>query len=119
MAQLGVSTQDVRAFVADLVRAEKLSTIEQLNQAANADDATAKKPKDISETAVYREIVEAFESGPGSDLAGSTVWGLYNAATHWIDHTRGRSEETRLAESWLGKGATLRRRASKLAESLC
>ena len=58
-----------------------------------------------------RKVIESFESGPGHELAGSTVYGLFNAATHYIDHQRSNSVESSLKASWFGQGAGLRSRA--------
>ena len=46
-------------------------------------------------------ITELFESGPGAEEAGSTVWGAYNAVTGWMDHHRGRTEDTKLYNAWI------------------
>jgi hypothetical protein len=54
----------------------------------------------------------------GSRLAGSTVWGAYNSVTQWIDHTRGRSDESRFEASHFGAGAQLRDRAYSEAVAL-
>jgi len=66
----------------------------------------------------WKHIEEAFHYGPGADLAGETVWGGYNAVTHWIDHTRGRSEESRFEASLLGEGRAIRDRVYKAALEL-
>jgi len=65
----------------------------------------------------YAFIEEAFESGPGANLAGvdGTYWGAYNALTHWLDHTRGRNETNRLNNSWFGTSKTIRDRAFQVA----
>jgi phage/plasmid-like protein (TIGR03299 family) len=58
-----------------------------------------------------RAVVESFEAGPGHELAGSTVYGLMNACTDYIDHTRSKSDEASLKSSWFGSGAGLRKKA--------
>jgi len=67
---------------------------------------------------VESKIVQSFEEGPGADIAGSTLWGLFNAATDHIDHTRSRGEEAGLASSWFGAGSQLRKKAMQEATAL-
>lgn len=65
-----------------------------------------------------REIVSSFEEGPGHEMAGSTVYGMFNAATDFIDHKRSTGDEASLKSIWFGRGATLRREAFSKAVSL-
>jgi hypothetical protein len=44
-----------------------------------------------------------------------SYWGAYNAVTDWLDHTRGKSEESRLHSSWFGEGRIIRERALQVA----
>lgn len=64
------------------------------------------------------EITRLFEEGPGASLAGPTVWGAFNAITHWVDHIRGRTADSRLDASWFGVGAQTRARARSEALAL-
>lgn len=67
-------------------------------------------------------IEESFETGPGAELPGvrGTLWGGYNAVTHWIDHAQGvgRGDAARLHSTWFGHGARLRNRAMNVAMQL-
>ena len=65
-----------------------------------------------------RQIIESFESGPGHDLAGTTVYGAINAATDYIDHHRSNGDEASLKSSWFGAGANLRKDAFDAALAL-
>ena len=65
-----------------------------------------------------QEVVKNFRSGPGSDVAGKTAWGLVNAVTHYLDHGKRGSSQSRLASSWFGPGARERQRAFEIAASL-
>jgi phage/plasmid-like protein (TIGR03299 family) len=65
-----------------------------------------------------RAIVKSFEEGPGHELAGSTVYGLVNAATDYIDHERSNGDEASLKSSWFGAGAQLRKDAFDKALAL-
>ena len=67
----------------------------------------------------WSTIQEAFETGPGSDLAGHTAWGAYNATTYWLDHRRGNNEGgDRLYSTWYGSGSDIRERAHSEALAL-
>lgn len=72
------------------------------------------------ESRIERQIVEAFHEAPGSDIAGQTAWGAFNAATYYIDHLSGGpngglpSRERRLTSSWFGEGARKRHKALEL-----
>jgi phage/plasmid-like protein (TIGR03299 family) len=75
------------------------------------------EPKGIRAWGYLRE---SFEAGPGANLPGvrGTVWAGFNSVTDWIDHGRGRSEETRLDGAWYGVGSRLRQKAFSAAMSL-
>ena len=52
-------------------------------------------------------------TNPGHDLpaAKDTAWGLLNAVTYGLDHLYGRSEDSRLENSWMGNNARKKREA--------
>lgn len=65
------------------------------------------------------QILEAFETSPGADLAKGTAWGLFNAVTYWIDHQRSlKSGSDRWEQSVTGSGVAVRQKAFNLASSL-
>lgn len=66
----------------------------------------------------YEALERLFESGPGAREAGRSVWGAYNAVTHWLDFERGRSVDSRTMSSWFGEGAEVRERAHREAVAL-
>lgn len=73
---------------------------------------TSKKP--IEESKAYREIVRLFNGAAiGSNISGvqNTRWGMLNAVTELIDHSRGRSNNTRIESAWFGTGAAIKARA--------
>jgi phage/plasmid-like protein (TIGR03299 family) len=63
----------------------------------------------------FGPILNDYYQAPGSDMAGQTVWGAYNAVAHFLDYTRGHSESTRLDSAWFGVSDRLRVRAHKEA----
>ena len=52
-------------------------------------------------------------AGIGTELksANGTGWGLLNAVTQYIDHEAGRTQDTRLRNSWFGGSGVLKSRA--------
>ncbi|MCP4899974.1 MAG: DUF932 domain-containing protein [bacterium] len=65
-----------------------------------------------------KHVWDLLHRGPGSRSAGLTAFGLYMAATHYLDHQNGHTESTRLASSWFGNGANIRARAETEARVL-
>lgn len=71
-------------------------------------EADIPKDKTIEDLRCYDPIAKNFESGVGSDIAGKTLWGAYNAVTEWTSHQRGGAENdieatrNRLNSLWFG-----------------
>lgn len=66
---------------------------------------------------IAAEIKEATLHSPGSqlDTARGTLWGAVNGVTYYADHMYGRTQDTRLKESWFGKSDILKRNAMSIA----
>ena len=76
---------------------------------------TSAKP--LEETKAYRQTMALFKGGAiGSDIPGvaGTRWAMLNAVTELVDHSRGRSNNTRMESAWFGAGAGLKARAAEL-----
>ena len=55
-------------------------------------------------------------AGIGSDLAGGTLWGWYNAITELVDHSQSsRNDEQKLKSMWWGAGYFLKMKALTIA----
>jgi hypothetical protein len=55
----------------------------------------------------------------GSELTqGLTGWQYVNSVTEWVDHYRGRSQDTRLNSAWFGDGDNLKTKALELVRQL-
>lgn len=64
-----------------------------------------------------RRVLDLYNGeGMGAKMrtANGTAWGLLNAVTQYMDHEYGRSTNNRLANSWLGGGESVKRRAKEL-----
>jgi phage/plasmid-like protein (TIGR03299 family) len=63
----------------------------------------------------YRRVMDLFKGeARGYDLAGETKWGLLNAVTEFVDHERGRSDNSRLESAWFGSGSAVKDNALAL-----
>lgn len=63
----------------------------------------------------FDQLMEAYDVQPGRHFAAGSAWTAYNAVTFHVDHSRGRSEESRKDAAWFGQGAVLREKAFALA----
>jgi len=79
----------------------------------------AKSDNPGARTRLARErLNELFQAGcPGSDLAGTTSWGLYNTVCYFVEHNR-ENRGKRAGSKWeiatVGPGSDLRQRAFRL-----
>ncbi len=74
---------------------------------------------EIPEPRALKHVVDLFETGPGVEAAGMTVFGAYQAITHYCDHVKGRNGDNSLHAAWFGNGQAIRNRAHEKALELC
>lgn len=62
---------------------------------------------------ILKAVWQSIKTSPGSELrsAENTAWGLLHGATYYVDHLRGKTNESRLDSAWFGQGEALKRRA--------
>lgn len=127
MRARGLQADEFKRYVVDVLRGtdeDLVAMIEAAQVQASfgiskaADRVEALKRKAAAEPRAVEIVTDLFERGPGADLAGQTVWGAYNAVTHYVDHVRGKSQENRMESSWFGGGARTRQVAFKKAMEL-
>lgn len=88
----------VRAFIKD-----KKNSKEARDEAFIRMQALEEKiAKPFKKDSVMGTFISLFESGPGAEMAGKTLWGAVNAVTHYEEHMKPGSNETRLHSSWFG-----------------
>jgi len=66
---------------------------------------------------VGKAILEAMVNSPGSNLdtAKGTLWGVVNGVTYYVDHEKGRTQDSRLSGAWFGLGDRMKRDAMNIA----
>lgn len=62
------------------------------------------------------ELEASYWGAPGA--TPGNAYGIVQAVTHYIDHSRGNDNDKRLTSAWFGQGETLKNRALDLALSL-
>ena len=50
-----------------------------------------------------KQLMEVLEQAPGAQP--DNAWGVLQAATYYVDHVAGKSNDRRLTQAWFGKGA--------------
>lgn len=62
-----------------------------------------------------QEIMRVMNTQPGAHAAAGTMWNAYNGITYHVDHQRGRTASTAVANSLYGEGDRLKTSALDLA----
>lgn len=89
-----------------------------VNVLGDPDVALAEQPNQNALQNVYNLYSG---KGMGADMASAngTAWGLVNAVTEYIDHSRrARSQDHRLDSAWFGQGASIKAKAYQEAMKL-
>lgn len=60
-------------------------------------------------------IVHLFDHGRGSDMAGRTYWGAYNAVNEYLNYFRGKTQDNTLSSLWYGNSARINKKALDVA----
>ncbi|WP_066342495.1 DUF932 domain-containing protein [Azohydromonas lata] len=100
LAQVDVTQAQADKFMADLLLSVQ---------------ATPKgRPQpDVRASRSYKRLMDLFGGAQiGADLCGTkSAWALLNAVTDYVDHERGRSDDTRMTSAWFGAGEGLKLKA--------
>lgn len=101
LANRNVKAKDLKKFVKIVFEPHNVN--EQRNELALAK---------MEET-----IQRLFETGAGSDLASAngTYWGLYNAASEYLTHERGKTDDTRMYSACFSSAAKMNAKSLKTA----
>jgi len=69
--------------------------------------------KELSKGA--KACLEIVDTQPGAEFANGTWWNNYNAVSYHLDHSAGRSVDSRLTSAWYGQGRKLKVKALETA----
>jgi phage/plasmid-like protein (TIGR03299 family) len=114
---------DIREIM-DIAHEEFYATIEQyrtlMKRAINQNDFLkyVKLVFNLSEKGgkeLIPNIAYLVDHGRGSELAGQTYWGAYNAVTEYLNYFRGKTQDNTLTSLWFGDSAQVNKRALDVA----
>jgi phage/plasmid-like protein (TIGR03299 family) len=105
-------------FATDAVIQAALDAQLEVKEAREGKGLLGMPPLELPAPRALKKCVQLFESGPGAKMAGPTVFGAYQAVTHYIDHVRGRNPDNSLHGTWFGSGQETRNRAHEKALEL-
>jgi phage/plasmid-like protein (TIGR03299 family) len=101
------------------------ATVKQYNELAKRNISQEDLKKyvtvvfDIKDPTKSKKVVPAvialFEGGRGSEQAGKTYWGAYNAANEYLNYNRGTLSDVRVDSLWFGEGLEINKRALNTA----
>lgn len=60
-------------------------------------------------------MADLLDHGRGSDMAGRTYWGAYNAVTEYLNYFRGKTRDNTLSSLWFGASSQVNQRALDVA----
>lgn len=116
---LGLSSWDTFMGSIKVLSERKVNRIEAMNYLVDVlGDPTLPLVEQPNQKAL-QSVHNLFSGGGmGSDMASAngTAWGLLNAITEHVDHSRrARSDDSRLDSAWFGQGAAIKNRAFEQA----
>jgi phage/plasmid-like protein (TIGR03299 family) len=122
-ARLLKNLDDIREII-DIAHKEFYATIEQyrilMKRAINQNDFVkyVKLVFNLSEKGgkeLIPNIAYLVDHGRGSELAGQSYWGAYNAVTEYLNYFRGKTQDNTLTSLWFGDSAQVNKRALDVA----
>jgi len=122
-ARLLKNLDDIREIM-DIAHKEFYATIEQyrtlMKRAINQNDFVkyVKLVFNLSEKGgreLIPNIAYLVDHGRGSELAGQTYWGAYNAVTEYLNYFRGTTQINTLTNLWFGDSAQVNKKALNIA----
>ncbi len=125
LQDIHVDTETARDYFSELLRpgyreqaqaaerhnlaAESFSDLIQAPARLRSHKAELVRDKPEREIRGLSELMECYYSAPGA--TPGTGYGLVNAVTRYVDHSRGKDPDKRLTSAWFGQGDQLKTRA--------
>jgi len=72
-------------------------------------------PAQEKQEKIVPAVIQLFEAGRGSHMAGRNFWGAYNAVNEYLNYFRGRTQDNTLNSLWFGESAKLNKKALRIA----
>lgn len=106
-----VQIDGVKNYIREILKGEEADDLIIIGNEAEKDTKEKKEPRALD------TIMHSYENGPGAQVNGvyGTMWGAMNSFTDYLDHHRGRTDETKQEYSMFGAGRDLRARALQVA----
>ena len=112
---IGVTAWDAFTDRIETLADRKVNRFETMNYLVNVFGDPEKGIKEQPNGRAIKAVQTLFEGqGAGMELkaANDTAWGLVNAVTEYVDHSKpARSIDNRLNSAWFGAGAAVKKRA--------
>jgi len=112
---LGLMDRDFDAFDIDAMQMHRMRVTDETARKWYAEMLSGMTDLDTdevnryaNESRLFKTMWEGYKQGKGAE---DTLWGMFNGVTWTVDHTRGRSNDTRLDSSLFGTGAALKQKA--------
>jgi phage/plasmid-like protein (TIGR03299 family) len=116
--KIGLATNAMERFEAEANAFTKVEgTVELLTKVVKEAFDYPEVEEVLADTKPGKRILELYSgAGIGAALpsASGTGWGILNAVTQYIDHEQGRTQDSRLRNSWFGGGEAVKTRARKV-----
>lgn len=64
---------------------------------------------------IVPSVVQLFEEGRGSRMAGRNYWGAYNAVNEYLNYFRGKTQDNTLNSLWFGDSSRINKKALNIA----
>jgi phage/plasmid-like protein (TIGR03299 family) len=118
-SQLGIAVDRFKLFMHEMNQLEDMEINPTL--AVELTKELLEIPEDAKrQHSGFSKVMQLFRGeAKGSELTqGLTGWQYVNSVTEWVDHYRGRSQDTRLNSAWFGDGDNLKTKALELVRQL-
>jgi phage/plasmid-like protein (TIGR03299 family) len=114
MADTPINMEEARVLLAAIFAPPKEKDVKKPDLSWMGGLMDLGKPVDDPDNRIVATILDLFDGGGmGANMktAKGTRWGLLNAVTEHVDHSMGRTDDTRLDSAWFGRGDAFKRQA--------
>lgn len=73
------------------------------------------RERTLAQEKIVPGVVQLFETGRGSHMAGRSYWGAYNAVNEYLNYFRGKTQDNTLNSLWFGDSSRINKKALNIA----